>query len=75
MDMVMVESGLEMPMLASVPGAPSNEEEPPAPRTHFPETWLWDLNGENQPRYHQWVTRGSLWMLCPAERRVLQKWW
>ncbi|XP_040548002.1 alpha-2-macroglobulin-like protein 1 [Gallus gallus] len=43
MDMVMVESGLEMPMLASVPGAPSNEEEPPAPRTHFPETWLWDL--------------------------------
>lgn len=43
MDMVMVESGLEMPMLASVPGAPSNEEKPPAPRTHFPETWLWDL--------------------------------
>ncbi|KAM6108015.1 alpha-2-macroglobulin-like protein 1 [Pterocles gutturalis] len=24
-------------------GSPANQEEPPAPRTYFPETWLWDL--------------------------------
>ncbi|XP_065603293.1 alpha-2-macroglobulin-like protein 1 [Cyrtonyx montezumae] len=35
--------GMKIPMLASIPDAPSKEEEPPAPRTHFPETWLWDL--------------------------------
>ncbi|XP_042688696.1 alpha-2-macroglobulin-like protein 1 [Centrocercus urophasianus] len=43
MDMPMVESRIGIPMLASVPHAASNEEEPPAPRVHFPETWLWDL--------------------------------
>lgn len=27
------------------PASPASEEqeEPPAPRTYFPETWLWDL--------------------------------
>ncbi|XP_063260980.1 alpha-2-macroglobulin-like protein 1 [Prinia subflava] len=34
----------ETPMLFS-PGIPASEDrnEPPAPRTYFPETWLWDL--------------------------------
>ncbi|XP_072212583.1 alpha-2-macroglobulin-like protein 1 [Excalfactoria chinensis] len=43
-DMPMLENRVQiMPALASAPAAPRNEEEPPAPRTHFPETWLWDL--------------------------------
>ncbi|OXB62495.1 UNVERIFIED_CONTAM: hypothetical protein H355_007659, partial [Colinus virginianus] len=34
---------MNYPVLTSAPIVPSIEEEPPAPRTHFPETWLWDL--------------------------------
>ncbi|XP_021233538.1 alpha-2-macroglobulin-like protein 1 [Numida meleagris] len=39
----MLSSRIEIPLLGSASPAPSKEEEPPAPRTHFPETWLWDL--------------------------------
>ncbi|XP_015741014.1 alpha-2-macroglobulin-like protein 1 [Coturnix japonica] len=43
-DMRMLENRVQtMPVLAAAPAAPSNEEETVAPRTHFPETWLWDL--------------------------------
>uniref|UniRef100_A0A803Y3U2 Alpha-2-macroglobulin like 1 n=1 Tax=Meleagris gallopavo TaxID=9103 RepID=A0A803Y3U2_MELGA len=43
MYMPMVESRVGIPAVPSLPYAPSKEEEPPAPRVHFPETWLWDL--------------------------------
>ncbi|NXQ79668.1 A2ML1 protein, partial [Nyctibius grandis] len=34
----------DMPLITSSgPSVDSVQEEPPAPRTYFPETWLWDL--------------------------------
>lgn len=32
-----------MPMFTSGNSGIGDGEEPPAPRTYFPETWLWDL--------------------------------
>lgn len=32
-----------MPMYTSARLDTEDREEPPAPRTYFPETWLWDL--------------------------------
>ncbi|NWH93786.1 A2ML1 protein, partial [Aegithalos caudatus] len=37
-----VGSGLLVPLSGSMPDI-EDEDEPPAPRTYFPETWLWDL--------------------------------
>ncbi|NXO19391.1 A2ML1 protein, partial [Oriolus oriolus] len=46
LDSLMVGSA-NVPVLLSVPSTDirvgEDQEEPPAPRTYFPETWLWDL--------------------------------